>query len=337
MRYGLIACVLAVVGVMVWYRVSAPDEQTLVVYCAHDLEYSEPILKQFQQESGIRVVIVGDTEATKSLGLVQQILREGAHSRCDVFWNNQALGTEQLKRAGLLEPYFGSGYERIPAEFKDPEGLWTGFAARLRVWIVNTEKMEATPAAIDAALASADLSGMAIAQPMFGTTLSQYSLLWRELGGEALQRQHHDLVQRGCRVVSGNATVKNLVAEGVCAFGMTDTDDYFVAADGQRPVAQLPIRVNGRTICIPNSVAIIRGTENREAAQQLVDYLLSERVELQLAESAARQIPLGPVAPEAVPEDVRPLMAWARESADMKDLGDAQEACLAWLKAEYAP
>jgi len=337
MRYALLACVLAVAGIVAWYAVSAPDENTLVVYCAHDLVFSEPILKDFEKETGIRVVIVGDTEATKSLGLVQQILREGANSRCDVFWNNQVLGTVQLQRAGFLEPYQGPGYERIPESFKDPDGMWTGFAGRMRVWIVNTEKMPATPDAIDAALAASDLSPMAIAMPMFGTTLSHYSLLWAQMGGDALKVQHRDMVERGCQVVSGNATVKNLVAEGLCSFGMTDTDDYFVAHDAKLPVAQLPIRVNGQTICIPNSVAIVRGSDNLEAAQKLVDYLLSEQVELQLSASEARQIPLGPVTAGELSPEVQQLAEWARETADMTNLGQAQEECLTWLKAEYAP
>lgn len=336
MRYGLLACVLAVLGIVGWYAISAPDENTLTVYCAHDLVFSEPVLKEFEKQNGIRVVIVGDTEATKSLGLVQQILREGTNPRCDVFWNNQVLGTVQLQRAGFLEAYKGPGYERMPAAFKAKDGEWTGFAGRLRVWIVNTEKMEATPDAIEAALVAPDLSQMAIAMPMFGTTLSHYSLLWSQLGGAALKTQHDDMVERGCQVVSGNATVKNLVAEGLCSFGMTDTDDYFVAKDAKLPVAQLPIRVNGQTICIPNSVAIIRGTDNLEAAQQLVDYLLSEQVELRLAASEARQIPLGPVTGE-VSAEVRELAEWAGETADMTDLGQAQEECLTWLKAEYAP
>jgi iron(III) transport system substrate-binding protein len=336
MRYGLLICVLAVVGIVAWYAVSGPDDRTLVVYCAHDLEYSEPILKKFEADTGIRVVIVGDTEATKSLGLVQQILREGPHPRCDVFWNNQVLGTVQLQRADLLVPYKGSGYERIPSAFKHPDGLWTGFAGRLRVWIVNTDKMPATTDALETALMAPDLSGMAIAMPMFGTTLSHYSLLWSRTGGDALKEQHRELVQRGCQVVSGNATVKNLVAAGTCTFGMTDTDDYFVAQDEKRPVAQLPIRIDGQTICIPNCVTIIRGTDKLESAQKLVDYLLSEAVELELAASKARQIPLGPVSGTLSPE-VQQLAEWAQETADMRDLGQAQEECLAWLKAEYAP
>ncbi|REJ93313.1 MAG: hypothetical protein DWQ29_03995 [Planctomycetota bacterium] len=178
---------------------------------------------------------------------------------------------------------------------------------------------------------------MAVAVPVFGTTLSHYSLLWDSLGEEGLKQFHADLERRGCRFVTGNSTVKNLVAEGVCAFGMTDTDDFFVGKDAGAPVAQLPIRVDGRTICIPNSAAIIKGTQRLSAAQRLVDYLASRETELKLAASASRQIPLGPVDEDELPEDVKPLARWAQESADLTTLGGARRECLQWLKAEYAP
>jgi iron(III) transport system substrate-binding protein len=207
----------------------------------------------------------------------------------------------------------------------------------MRVWIVNTDKMEPTETAIEQALAGEDLSQMAIAMPMFGTTLTHYALLWETLGEQGLKEWHRDLVERGCRVVSGNATVKNLVAEGTCTLGMTDTDDYFVAKDEDKPVAQLPIRIDGRTICIPNTVAIIKGTDNLAEAQRLVDYLTSAETELALARSGARQIPLGQVDESQVPDDVRPLAEWAQDSFDTSGLGPARAACLEWLKAEYAP
>ena len=51
----------------------------------------------------------------------------------------------------------------------------------------------------------------------------------------------------------------------------------------------------------------------------------------------ARQIPLGPVTTGEIPAEVQQLADWARETADMTNLGQAQEDCLTWLKAEYAP
>ena len=329
--------VLAVVIVLlVYYAVRAGRPERLVVYCAHDSVYSGKILREFERRTGVAVAPVFDTEATKSLGLVERIVRERDAPRCDVFWNNEILGTMDLHGKGILLPYKGAGFERIPAAFRDPDGHWVGFAARLRVWIVNTGKLgTCDPAAVSKAL-EVDLSRAAIAKPLYGTTLTHYSVLWDAWGAERLKAWHRDWRGRGVCEVLGNATVKNLVARGVCDLGLTDTDDFFVAKDEGRPVAMLPVRVDGRaTICIPNTVAIIKGTGRLEQAKRLVDYLLSEECELALANSKSRQVPLGPVDEKRLSEEVRELARWAAEGYPLSSLSRARAECLGWLKSEY--
>lgn len=307
----------------------------LVVYCAHDSVYSEKILKKFEQESGIDVEIRFDTEATKSLGLIQLIKQEQQHPRCDVFWNNEVLGIMELHEAGLLEPYNSPSAERIPDQFKNADGYWTGFAARLRVFIVNTEQMDATEESLQQAMQK-DLSRMAIAKPLYGTTLTHYTLLWSLMGGEKLKQWHHENTDKGWKIVQGNSMVKNLVANGVCDFGWTDTDDFYLAVDAQKPVACLPIRDSqGKTICIPNTVAMIKGTDQKLKAQKLIDFLLSEKIELELANSSSRQIPLGPVPDEALSSDVRQLKEWAEQGSDLNQLLPARQECLEWLREVF--
>lgn len=327
---------VAAVSVMCRFAQSAP-EQELVVYCAHDAGYAEDILKQFEQRTGIKVRVKYDTEATKSLGLVEMILREKDAPRCDLFWNNQTWGTQRLADAGVLEPYKGSGWERIPAEYKDPAGLWTGFAARLRVYIINTGKMPATEDKVKTALASPDLSRVAIAKPLFGTTFTHYTVLHKLWGEEKLKSWHADCRARRISEVGGNAQVKNVVAKGVCDLGFTDSDDYYEALDDGKPVALLPIRLDdGKTICIPNSVAVVKGTKNAVAARKLADYLLSAECEMALAKSSSRQIPLGPVDEAALPAQVKQLKEWAAGSCSMNGMTADAEAVLAWLKGLYA-
>jgi iron(III) transport system substrate-binding protein len=98
-----------------------------------------------------------------------------------------------------------------------------------------------------------------------------------------------------------------------------------------------PVRLPGagRTIAIPNTIALIRGTPRLAAAQQLADHLLSAETELALARGAARQIPLGPVADTDLPAEVRELRRWANEAGPLTGLGAAPAECLAWLKSEY--
>jgi iron(III) transport system substrate-binding protein len=336
-----LAAVLAFFGLMVvaWLVVVGRERKALVVYCAHDLVFAEQLLAQFNLETGHEVRVVGDTEVAKSLGLVQRIERERNNPICDVFWNNEPLGTEALAGQGLLEPYDSPEAAKRPAMFRDSAHRWTGFGLRYRVWIVNTEKLAATEEAIEERMNSSDLSRVAIAEPLYGTTLTHWTLLWKTLGAEALKKWHLGLKERGCHFVKGNGAVRDLVAAGTCDLGMTDTDDYFAALDRGAPVAMLPIRVEGKTIAIPNTVAVVKGTKRPETARKFVDYLLSANSELQLArQSGSRQAPIHVDAVSApMPDDVSLLMRWTSEAADLSSLESSRSECLDWLLAEFAP
>lgn len=332
---------LALVGAagLLWALLAVRTRDALVVYCAHDLMYAEEILRDFERQTGISIALVGDTEATKSLGLVKRLIRERENPLCDVFWNNQMLGTVDLAGDGVLEPYRGRHWSDIPERFRDDDGLWTGFGARMRVWIYGEDGGPPPFLSFSERDFDRSLSQVVIAQPMFGTTLSHYAVLWHQLGGDGLSNWHRRAVAGGLRVVPGNATVKDLVAEGVCSLGMTDTDDFYQAVDAGSAVAMQPIRTPaGETICLPNTVAIIRGTARRSEAERLVDYLTSPEVEIKLARSKARQIPLGKnVSRSDLPEDVRRLAEWSNESVDLKGLDTARDECLEWLVTEFAP
>ena len=329
---------------LAWWVSAHRGPALLVVYCAHDSIYSEKILRDFEKRTGIPVAIRFDTEATKSLGLVELLVQEKDAPRCDVFWNNELLGTMDLAERGILEPYQGAGWLRIPEKFRDAEGRWTGFAARMRVFIFNPNKVttDKIPAMLDG-----DLSRVAMAKPLYGTTFTHYSVLWKMLGADGLKAWHRNARARGLVELNGNAAVKDAVASGACDLGFTDTDDFFEAKDEGKSVAFAPWLAapaasgNGGGLAtssvleIPNTVAIIRGTKRGGDARKLVDFLLSEEIELALARSKARQIPLGPVPADQLPVEVRELALWARDSVDLTQLGPARAECLAWLKSEY--
>jgi iron(III) transport system substrate-binding protein len=356
----------ALVLVLFWLQPFTSGSNSLVVYCAHDSVYADQILKDFERQTGIHVDIRYDTEATKSLGLINLIVQEQRQPRCDVFWNNEMLGTLDLQAQGLLEPYQGSGWTRLPEKYRDPEGHWVGFGARMRVVIVNTGQVSSDNETIQNVV-TMETSKAAVAKPLFGTTLTHYTVLWNLWGPERLKDWHHELRMRGVREMSGNGSVKDVVANGVCSVGLTDTDDAFVAIDDKLPVEMVPVRIatasrpedavsaldaiagepaenrtnvmftepTGGTICIPNTAAIIRGTKRQEAARKLIDFLASAETELALAKSKSRQVPLGPVDETQLPADVRGMRPWAEDGFDLRPLLPARRECLDWLKSEY--
>ncbi|MEQ1858663.1 MAG: substrate-binding domain-containing protein [Chthoniobacteraceae bacterium] len=323
-RTLLLLGLVAVLFVTLW-RLPAL-RSSVVVYCAHDAVFAEEILRDFEMRSGVKVLVRYDTEATKSLGLVELLLAEKDAPRCDVFWNNEMLGTADLAERGVLAPHRGPGWERIPEQWKDADARWTGFAARLRVHIINTRN----PATdLD------DLSRGAIAKPLYGTTLTHYTALWHLWGPERLKTWHHESRARGLREVNGNGMVKDIVARGARDHGFTDTDDFFDAKDRGALVAMKPVRIDGASICIPNTVALIRGAPHEATARQLIDYLLSAEAEMALAKSKSRQIPLGPVDENQLPAEVRELREWSAKCVPLAGFVKDRVECLAWLKSEY--
>ena len=332
MRFFLPFAALAALF-LAWWALARRGPESLVVYCSHDAIHAEKILRDFEKRSGIPVAIRYDTEATKSLGLIELLVREKDAPRCDVFWSNELLGMSDLAHREILLSYKGPGWTRMPERFRDPDGAWTGFAARMRVVIYNPQRVTASQISERPA---GELSRFAMAKPLYGTTLTHYTVLWQTLGADGLKAWHKESRARGLLELNGNAAVKDAVAEGVCDLGFTDTDDFFDARDDGKTVAVEPVRLaDKRTIVIPNSVAIIRGTRRENEGRRLVDFLLSEETELALSRSKSRQIPLGPVPPDQLPAEVRELAEWAKDGIDLRPLSPARAACLEWLKLEY--
>src|SRR2546423_11954244 len=114
----------------------------VTVYCAHDREFAEPMLQQFESETGIHVTVRYDSEANKAVGLYEDLRREAPRPRCDVHWNNEILATIRLQQEGILEPYASPAAVPYPPRFKAKDGSWTAFAARARVLIVNKDKVK---------------------------------------------------------------------------------------------------------------------------------------------------------------------------------------------------
>lgn len=119
----------AIIGYIIVLYLINVSAQVVVLYTAHDRMHSEPVIKMFEKKTGIKVKTVFDTEATKTAGLVNRLLAEKNRPKADVFWNNEIVRIIVLKKKGVLDTYISPNAKEIPANFKDPEGYWTGFAA----------------------------------------------------------------------------------------------------------------------------------------------------------------------------------------------------------------
>lgn len=273
------------------------DDNAVVIYCALDRIYAEPILDQFQQQTGIKVKVLYDTELTKTVGLVNRIIAEASHPQCDVFWNNEISRTILLKSKDLLSLYRSPSALEIPNEYKDNQGYWTGFAARGRIIIYNKERIQNVipPSSVLDLVQTRWQGKAAIAYPLFGTTATHAAALYLKFGSEWSANFFNSIRNNQIGILDGNATVRDRVVTGDYIWGLTDTDDAHGAIlDGKNVGIIYPDQKETEmgALVIPNTIAIIKGAPHVKQAQALVDFILRPEIEEQLADSRASQIPL---------------------------------------------
>jgi len=267
----------------------------VVVYSSVDQDGSEPILAQFERETGIRVLARYDTESTKTVSLVERIRAEAARPAADVFWSNEVFHTILLARQGLLDSYKSDATAAWPAGLADAQGRWYGFALRARVVAYHTGRVSAAeaPARIEDLMDAKWRGRIAMASPESGTTGGHVACWFAWYGQERAEQILAGLKANDVRLAAGNSVAVRLVASGVADVCLTDTDDVYAAQRNGWPVAMKLVRHgDGGALAIPNTAAMIKGGPHPEQARRLMAFLLGEEIERTLARSDSHNTPV---------------------------------------------
>src|SRR3954470_13538601 len=112
---------------------STESAGSVVVYCSADKEFAELVFKAYEAKTGVKVLPLYDTEETKTAGLTSRLAAEKSQPKADVFWSSDTSRAVALVDQGLSASFVPANAATIPVRYKDGNGRWTGFAARIRV------------------------------------------------------------------------------------------------------------------------------------------------------------------------------------------------------------
>lgn len=325
------ALILALTSTALLFLGCTKEQNEVVVYSSLDQVFSEPILKDFEKESGIKVKMVFDTEETKSTGVMNRLIAEGKNPQCDLFWSGDPMRNIILKEKKMTGVYLGEATKEIPSYAKDNSGHWVGFSARARVLIYNKKLLGSTPLPSSILELSKPIykNKVAIANPLFGTTTLHMSALFAVLGQEKAVQFLDSLKANGIVVATSNGDVKRRVLRGEITMGLSDTDDAFEAKKESKDIDFIFLdqsKDGMGTLVMPNALSLIANSPNQTNGKKLMEYLLSSKVEAKLATSCA-QMPLIGSAKES---RIVPMNISYEESA--KTLPAMQTFIKSWLK-----
>ena len=250
----------------------------LTVYTAVEAEDLQKYAERFNQDHpDIEIKWVRD-----STGIVTaKLLAEKDNPQADVVWGLAATSLMLLKNEGMLEPYAPKGVDELDPKFVDGDSppSWTGMDAWVASICVNTYEAEANSLPMPTSwqdLTKPEYQGhVAMPNPNSSGTGFLDVSSWLQLMGEEEGWAYMDALHENIAYYthSGSKPCKD-AARGEVAIGVSFA---FRGAKSKAEGAPLEIVVPSEGIGWDmEATAIVKGTDDLEAAQTLVDWSITE-------------------------------------------------------------
>ncbi|MDR7520191.1 MAG: ABC transporter substrate-binding protein [Armatimonadota bacterium] len=285
---------------------SAQARPVLVYGVIHEITLSN-LMKMFYSSTGIRAEFV-----RMSAGEVAaRVLAERGRPRADVILGVARSIQEDLKNRGVLEKYVSPTRTEIPAQFRDPDGYWTGTTAHVQAIVVHVERFRRefpgvpTPRTYEDLLDPRYRGHIIAASPVTSGSAFNFVLCQIFRLGEERAWEFLTALDRNVRfyTASGIAPATS-VGAGEFVIGITQAHDALIALADGRPVTVIHPPKVGWDV---GSVSLIKNSPNPEGAQRFIDWILTQRP-LELITRINFEYP------------VRPDVAPPRGAALLKDL-----------------
>lgn len=260
-----------------------PDESMrLTIYTSHKEEVYMPIVREFEERTGIWVdVITGGTNE-----LLERIESQQDNVEADVMFGG---GVESLKAyEHCFSPYVvgSSGSIREPHQAED--AVWTPFSALPVVLIYNTKLVSPDKITGWSSLSDPIFRGrIAFADPAISGS-SFTALATQILAGNSMGKTLATLAENlQGKTLSSSGDVLNAVVDGSCLVGITleETALKYIAAGADLAM----VYPEEGTSCVPDASAIVKGAPHSENAKKFLDFTVSYEVQQMLSESSYRR------------------------------------------------
>lgn len=294
------------------------DASSLTVYCGRGKSLVEPLLKQFEEQTGIRV----EARYADTTDLANLILQEGRRSPADVFFAQDPGALGAVEEAGLLAALPQGSLDRVQAGSRSPHGGWVGVSGRARVVAYSTQRVapDALPTSIFE-LTGPEWKNRVAWAPTNASFQLFVTAMRKVYGDAATTKWLVDMKANGVRDYPSNRPIIQAIADGQIDAGLVN-HYYLVAMRKDRP--EIPVEnhlISGDLggLMSVAGVGVLKSSRNASSAQRFVDFLLSEQAQRFFAEQTGEF----PLAGSVDPAVVTPLEG-AAATLDLGSLHDRQ-------------
>lgn len=253
--------------------------QSLTLYSGRGEGLVDPIIRQFERDTGIRVnVRYGGTAELAVL-----IQEEGAASPADIYWAQDGGALGALSNMGLFANLPLELTADLPAIYTNSKGNWVATSGRARVLAYSPERIpeDEMPQSVFE-LTDERYRGRVAWAPTNGS-FQAFVTAMRVIHGEDATREWLEgMIANNTQVYRNNSTQVEAIAAGEVDFALVN--NYYLlrylANDSNYPVAQTFFADDdiGNMVNVAG-VGILATSRNYDAALQFVEFLLSNQAQ----------------------------------------------------------
>ena len=252
-----------------------PDENRLVICTSHKEEVWWPVIKEFEERTGIYVEVIegGSNE------LLERLEAGTQEPACDVMFGG---GEESLYYyRDLFRPYRPAGSENIDSRYLSSEDLWTPFSALPIVLIYNPKLVREGELTSFRDLLDKRYKGrIAFADPtVSASSFTGLATLISACGGESEQDEilKAFALNLDRHLLASSGDVLTQVASGTCLVGicLEETALKRIAAGDSLAI----VYPEDGTSAVPDGSAVLKNAPHPENAERFLDYTVSEDVQ----------------------------------------------------------
>lgn len=259
------------------------------IYSHRQPDLIQPLLDAFTKETGIKTNV-----SFVEKGMVEKLIAEGTRSPADLVLTVDVARLGQLKDAGVIQPITDAKLDAIPAALRDADNQWFGLTTRARIVYASKERVKDGEVTTYEDLADPKWKGRICTRPFthdYNVALTAAYL--GKHGPEATTQWLEGIKANLAKKPEGGDRdqVKSIWA-GECdiAIGNTYYMGAMLADPEQTPWAEsvrivFPTFEGGGTHINVSGVAMTKSAPHKEAAQQLIEFLISPEAQAIYAET----------------------------------------------------
>ncbi len=260
-----------------------PEEDRLVVYTSHKEEVYGPIVKEFEERTGVWVeVVTGGTNE-----LLERISDEREEPRCDVMFGG---GVESLQLyEDCFEPYTGSGAALLKPGLRPEGDPWTPFSSLPVVLIYNTRLVSPGEVTSWADLLDSRWRGrIAFADPaVSGSSYTAAITMLLCLSGDLWDDLAAFEENLDGRILKDSGDVVTEVDAGGYAIGIT-LEETALKRQSQGANIAIVYPVEG-TSTLPDGTALVIGARHGDNARAFLEFVQGADVQTLVVSSFSRR------------------------------------------------